>query len=134
MTSKSSSNDKPVGVIGAGNFGSTVANLLAQHRKVLLYVRDSKTVKHIRDTRENRGHILHDNIIPTHDIQDVAASCDIIFPIVPSEHFRSMMKKLSPYIHPYHILIHGTKGFDLTLPGKKTLDKVAKLDRRYVKT
>ena len=33
MTSKSlSDNDKPIGVIGAGNFGSVVANLLARQR------------------------------------------------------------------------------------------------------
>jgi glycerol-3-phosphate dehydrogenase (NAD(P)+) len=33
MTLKSlSEKDKPVGVIGAGNFGSVIANLLAEHR------------------------------------------------------------------------------------------------------
>ena len=48
--------------------------------------------------------------------QFIAEQCDIIFPIVPSAHFRSMMKELSPHLHPYHLLIHGTKGFDVTLP------------------
>ena len=45
MTSKSlSEKDKPIGVIGAGNFGSVIANLLARQRNVLLYARNEKVV------------------------------------------------------------------------------------------
>ena len=134
MISKSLSEDKPVGVIGAGNFGSVVANLLAQHRKVLLYARDEKVIKRILETRENRGHVIHDNIQPTNDLAQVARDCNVIFPIVPSEHFRSMMKQLSPHLHPYHILIHGTKGFDVTLPKDQPIETVTKLNRSQVKT
>lgn len=134
MTLKSLSEDKPVGVIGAGNFGSAVANLLARRQKVLLYARDENTVKHILEARENRGHIMHPNVEPTSDLALVANRCDIIFPIVPSSHFRSMMKRLSQYLHPYHILIHGTKGFDLQLPPGKTIQEVDTLDRSQVKT
>ena len=115
MTSKSLSDDSPIGVIGAGNFGSVVANMLAQNKKVLLYTRNSATLKNIRDKRLNRGYKIHKNIVPTDDLALVANSCEVIFPIVPSLHFRSMMKELSPHLHPYHILIHGTKGFDLSL-------------------
>jgi glycerol-3-phosphate dehydrogenase (NAD(P)+) len=45
-----------------------------------------------------------------------------------------MMKRLSPYLHPYHILIHGTKGFDIKLPKGETLESVTHLDRSQVKT
>lgn len=134
MILKSLSDDKPVGVIGAGNFGSVVANLLAQHRKVLLYARDEKVIKRILEKRENRGHILHTNIHPTNDLTQVARECHVIFPIVPSEHFRSVMKQLSPHLHPYHILIHGTKGFDVTLPPDQSIETVTKLSRSHVKT
>ena len=44
MNSTSLLDSKPIGVIGAGNFGSAVANLLAGHRKVLLYARDKDVV------------------------------------------------------------------------------------------
>ena len=135
MTSKSlSDKDKPVGVIGAGNFGSVIANLLAAHRPVLLYARDEKVVAHIQETKENRGYKMHERITPTNDLATIAKSCDIIFPIVPSAHFRSMMQSLSPYLHPYHLLIHGTKGFDVTLPKDKTIDTVEMLNRSMVKT
>lgn len=133
MTSRSLSNE-PVGVIGAGNFGSVVANLLAQHSKVLLYARDPKVIQHIQETRQNRGHKMHDNITAVNDLATIAGQCNVIFPIVPSEHFRSMMKQLSPHLHPYHILIHGTKGFDITLPKDQVIENVTKLNRSQVKT
>jgi len=135
MTSRSlSENDKPIGVIGAGNFGSVVANLLARQRKVLLYARDKNVIDRILQRRENRGHKMHDNVTPTNDLEWLAGQCDVIFPIVPSAHFRSMIKQLSYYLHPYHILIHGTKGFDVRLPEGQTLDTMATLDRSMIKT
>ena len=133
MTSKSLS-EKPIGVVGAGNFGTVIANMLARNRRVLLYTRDAKVYKHILNKRENRGYTLHKNVMPSNDMADLASQCDVIFPMVPSEHFRNMMKKLSPYLHPYHILIHGTKGFDIKLPKGETLETVKYLDRSRVKT
>lgn len=134
MSSKTLSDEKPVGVIGAGNFGSAVANLLAPQRKVLLYARDESVVRKITLNRENRGHSIHPNITAVNDLEMLAHQCDVLFPIVPSAHFRSMMQRLSPYLHPYHILIHGTKGFDIQLPPGSTIDSVTTLDRRHVKT
>ncbi|MGC1243657.1 MAG: NAD(P)H-dependent glycerol-3-phosphate dehydrogenase [Chryseosolibacter sp.] len=134
MTLKSLSEDKPVGVIGAGNFGTAVANLLAPKRKVLLYARDKEVIRQITETHEHRGHKMHANVLPVDDLEHLAASCDVIFPIVPSAHFRSMMQRLSGYLHPYHILIHGTKGFDIQLPEGETIDSVETLHRGQVKT
>lgn len=134
MTLRSLSDDKPIGVIGAGNFGSAVANLLAPQRKVLLYARDENVIRRIVELRENRGHKMHPNVEPINDLEAVAEKCDIIFPIVPSAHFRSMMRVLSHHLHPYHILIHGTKGFDIQLPEGQSIDDVQELDRSRVKT
>ncbi len=108
MTSGNTS-DK-VGVIGAGSFGTAIANILAQKTKVLLYARKPEMVDTIARTRMSSGQRLHDNIQPIHDLEQMAGECEIIFPIVPSENFREMIRKLSPYLHPYHMLIHGTKG------------------------
>lgn len=134
MTLKSLSDDKPVGVIGAGNFGSAVANLLAPRRKVLLYARDESVIEHISSSREHRGHRMHEHVEAVNDLGDLAERCDVIFPIVPSAHFRAMMRQLSEYLHPYHILIHGTKGLDIQLPRNETIGSVKTLDRSQVKT
>lgn len=51
MTSNSIS-EKPVGVIGAGNFGTVIANILALQRRVLLYARNEQAVAHMREAKE----------------------------------------------------------------------------------
>jgi len=130
----SSTSEKPVGVIGAGNFGTVIANILALSRKVLLYTRDEQTAVRIKSENQNKGYPLHPNVEPVHDLQQIATQCDVLFPIVPSAHFRAMMRQLSPYLQPYHILIHGTKGFDITLPEGQSLENVTKLTRQQVKT
>ena len=45
-----------------------------------------------------------------------------------------MMQLLSPYLHPYHILIHGTKGLDISLPEGETLSSIDRLERDQIKT
>ncbi|QSE96979.1 NAD(P)H-dependent glycerol-3-phosphate dehydrogenase [Fulvivirga lutea] len=133
MTSKKLSN-KPVGVIGAGSFGIAIANILAQNVEVLLYARDPEVIKKIANTKEHRGQKMHTNVTATGDLSYIASSCNVLFPIVPSSAFREMMQQLSPYLHPYHILIHGTKGLDISLPKGQTIDTVKSLAREDVRT
>lgn len=133
MTSSNLS-DKPVGVIGAGNFGTVIANMLAQGRKVLLYARNPEDVFRINATRQNRGYDVSEKVEAVNDFERIGKECEVIFPMVPSPHFRQMMTQLAPYLHPYHTLIHGTKGFDITLPKGETIETVKKLDRKMVKT
>jgi glycerol-3-phosphate dehydrogenase (NAD(P)+) len=107
-----------------------IANIIARNnRKVLLYVRDEKVIHRILEKRDNRGHKMHKNILPTDDMAYLADQCEVIFPIVPSEHFRAMMKKLAPHLHPYHILIHGTKGFDIKLNKGESIESVPTANR-----
>ncbi len=133
MTSKNISK-KPVGVIGAGSFGMAIANILAQNSEVLIYARDPEAIKKIAAHKVHRGQKVHVNITATGDLGYIANSCDVIFPIVPSSSFREMMQQLSPYLHPYHILIHGTKGLDINLPKGQSIDDVKTLNREQVRT
>ncbi len=126
--------EKPVGVIGSGNFGTAIANILAYHSRVLLYVRDKETLEVMAQTHMHRGQALSSNITPTLSLEEVTNQCEVIFPIVPSKHFRGMMQHLSPFLKPYHILIHGTKGFDLNLPKGRTMETEATLSRDVVRT
>ncbi len=116
MTSKNSS-DKPVGVIGAGSFGSAIANILARNTDVLLYSRKPEVVKQITESGTLQGQKLSDRIVATGNLQYLATQCDVIFPIVPSDNFPQMVDELSPFIKPYHILIHGTKGLFVAKEG-----------------
>ena len=132
MVSKSTS--KAVGVIGAGSFGAAVANILAEkNQNVLLYARTPGKAATINETRTSNGYPIHDHVQATDDLEKVGKSCDVIFPVVPSVNFREMMKDLSPYLKPYHILIHGTKGFDLNVKRDK-IDDQNPLTREHVRT
>jgi glycerol-3-phosphate dehydrogenase (NAD(P)+) len=133
MVSKIKSDHKPVGVIGAGSFGTAIANILAEKNPVLLYSHRPERVEEIARTRISNGCKLNDRIEVTNDLERMGKSCDVLFPIVPSANFRSMMKELSPFLKPYHILIHGTKGFDKHTEGNKiTLRN--KLSRKHIRT
>lgn len=106
--------DKTVGVIGAGSFGTAISNLLAYNTNVLLYSRKPEIVEAVNTSHQHLGIALSPRIRCTDDLQEVAEHCELIFPVVPSDKFRTMMHQLGPFLRPYHILIHGTKGFDLT--------------------
>ncbi len=101
-----------VGVIGAGSFGVAIANLLAENTTVSLYARKQEQVGRINEGRYLHGVAVHPNVVATNSLQELAAKCQLIFPIVPSDQFRNMMRALSPYLRPSHLLIHGTKGLD----------------------
>ncbi len=103
----------PVGVLGAGSFGTAIANLLAYNVDVLLFSRKPELVAEINLTRRHLGVPISPRITATSDLADLAAQCTLIMPVVPSNSFRSMIQALAPHLRPHHIIIHGTKGFDL---------------------
>ena len=125
--------DMTVGAIGAGSFGCAVPNILSENVKVLLYARTEKLVNQIQQEQRARTISLHKNVTGTGDLELVANNCSVIFPVVPSSNFRSMINDLSPFLKPYHILIHGTKGFEVQLDGQR-LDELKTLHRDQVYT
>ena len=133
MDSKSSS-ARPVGVIGAGSFGTAMANLLAQKSPVFLYARSQEVVDEMQATRMSNGQALHEGIRVTNDPKEVAEACEVIFPMVPSGNFREMIQRFAPYLHPYHLMIHGTKGLDTSLASEEALYGNKKLTRKHVRT
>ncbi|MEQ8339319.1 MAG: NAD(P)-binding domain-containing protein, partial [Cyclobacteriaceae bacterium] len=88
MVSKTTSKP-PVGVIGAGSFGTAMANLLAEKKNpVLLYARTPERAEKFQKERIASGQKLDDLIEVTNDIEKVTKSCSVIFPIIPSANFR----------------------------------------------
>jgi len=123
----------PVGVVGAGSFGLTVAQLLAVGNDVLLYARDPEVVRRINESRTLLGVQLAPRITAISSTQQLAESCEVIFPVVPSDDFRNMMRSLGPLLSPRHILIHGTKGLD-TVKVKDVMSFSGKISREDVCT
>ena len=103
-----------VGVVGAGSFGTTVATFLAANTNVLLFSRKKELVDKVNLTHEHLGVVLNPAIRATNSLEEICAECSLIFPVVPSESFRKTIQSMSPLLKPSHILIHGTKGIDVT--------------------
>lgn len=123
-----------IGVIGAGSFGTAVAQLIATHHPVLVYTRGDDFANALKADRQYRGWQLSDNIASTNSLAELAERSYVIFPVIPSSNFRELMQELSAHIRPDHVLIHGTKGLDVQLPEGKSLSDMHKLTREQVKT
>ena len=128
-------NKKPIGVIGAGSFGIAVAKLLEANCNVIVYSRKAETVAAINEQHFHYNTPLDPvRIRATNDPKEVCDNCRLIFPIVPSGSFRSMIQTFSPFLKPYHILIHGTKGFDLVGVDEENLTTGVAVSRANIRT
>jgi len=134
MNWKKSSENKPIGVIGIGSFGTAISNLLAEKNKVLVYARDEAVVEAINETHMVKNRKLASSIRATTDPELICDSCNVMFPMIPSSAFREVMVRFAPYLHPYHFLIHGTKGLSLNLPEGKDLGNIKKIRRKNICT
>lgn len=101
-----------IGILGSGSFGIAISQLLSYNTDVLLYCRRQEVADQINNNHSINDIVLSERIVATNDLSYIGDNCSIIFPILPSEYFRAMIKKLAPSVGPGHILIHGTKGLD----------------------
>lgn len=123
-----------VGVIGAGSFGLVVANLLAKNKDVYLFARREEVVQSLRETRSWKASRIDERVIPTHDLEELAAHCELMIPVVPSQNFRPLIRDLSPFLQPDHLIVHATKGLDIQLREGETLQNLSSLERERVRT
>ncbi len=134
MTLKSSSKEKSVGVLGMGSFGTAIANILAEKSKVIAFARRAEVVDEINHEHQVNGVSINPSIKGTQDPEFLCKNCDTIFIMVPSAAFQEVIRSFSPYLYPYHLVIHGTKGLCLNLPEGKTLAEVQKIKRENILT
>lgn len=132
--SSNSSSKAPVGVVGAGSFGMTLAMLLAENGRVILYARREEVVSELQRTRLYRGKDLAPAIEFTHEPEVVASQCELIFLVVPSQSFRSMLRDFSSFLNPTHKLIHATKGLALDLPAPIDWEHLPPIRKELVRT
>ncbi|MCH6201515.1 NAD(P)H-dependent glycerol-3-phosphate dehydrogenase [Aquiflexum sp. LQ15W] len=134
MTSKNSSKEKSVGVVGMGSFGTAIANILSEKSKVIAYVRRAEVVDEINQKHTVDGAAINPEIFATQDPEYLCKSCNTIFFMVPSSAFQEVIRSFSPFLYPYHLIIHGTKGLCLNLPKGKTLEEMGKISRENILT
>lgn len=130
-------NGEKIGVIGAGSWGTALANLLADNGcDVDLWAYEPETVADIETHRENRlfleGIRLSERIHATGDIESVVAYHETLLIVVPSHTMRIMCEKIRPYIARDAVVITASKGIEdgtcLTMHGviKETIPELDK--------
>lgn len=134
MVSKNFFKPKKIGVVGVGSFGTAIANMLAEKSEVMVYARKEEVVEEINTAHTVSGREIHPAILATDDPGVLCKSCDILFFVVPSTGFLEVVRNFAPFLYPYHLVIHGTKGLALNLAPGESLETVQKLKRSQVLT
>ncbi|MEL6392874.1 MAG: NAD(P)H-dependent glycerol-3-phosphate dehydrogenase, partial [Bacteroidota bacterium] len=57
---------------------------------------------------------LSERIQATSNLEEVINECQLLFVFVPSDAFREVVRNMAPFINPGHLIIHGTKGLDVS--------------------
>lgn len=107
---------KTVGVVGAGAWGSALAELVARHgRPVKLWAYEDEVVRSIRGQGENTLYLpgikLSPRIEPTGDMRDMSP-CDLVLMVTPAQHMAQTLKDLKPHVKPEAVLVLCAKGLE----------------------
>lgn len=104
-----------IAVIGAGGWGTALANLMAaKGEPVTLWGYDPQHVEELRATRVNTpflpGIPLHDNVAPTADMAE-AAGAELLIVVPPSKGMRGVAERLAT-VNPRGVVVSCTKGIE----------------------
>ncbi|RNC67678.1 MAG: NAD(P)-dependent glycerol-3-phosphate dehydrogenase [Desulfuromonadales bacterium] len=107
-----------IGVIGAGSWGTTLANLLAKKGvDVTLWAYEPELVAEMTANRVNSlflpGTTLSPGLRFTTSLEEAAAGKDLILLVSPSQVMRGVLQKLAPFLKPGVTLVNASKGIEL---------------------
>ncbi len=102
-------------IIGAGNWGTTLALLLAPHRRTRLWTRSRKQADDIAETGENKQYLPSVSLPEALEIEPFGAtepdSNDLFIIAVPSHQVRTLCEQLDS-VWTGQIIVNSAKGFE----------------------
>ena len=106
-----------IGVVGAGSWGTTLAQLLADKGyQVDLWVFEEELCRSIRETQENTyylpGFLLNENIHAHHELRYVVEDHEMIVMVVPSHVYRQTAAQMLPFLKRNAVVVSATKGIE----------------------
>jgi glycerol-3-phosphate dehydrogenase (NAD(P)+) len=120
-----------IAVIGAGTWGTTLANLLAEkEEEVLLWVNEEDLFRVLSAKRENEfflpGVRLADSLRFSHSLEEALAERETVVCAVPSHAVREVFLRARPHLSRKALLISVTKGLEdgTHLPISRVLQEV----------
>ena len=106
-----------VGVVGAGSWGTTLANLLAKKGYgVTLWAFEEDLVARMNKTHINDlyldGFTLSPNLSFTNDLAEAVIGREMLVLVSPSQVMRPVLKQLKPYLSEDCLLVSAAKGIE----------------------
>jgi glycerol-3-phosphate dehydrogenase (NAD(P)+) len=106
-----------IGVVGAGSWGTTLANLLAgKGYPVTLWAYESDLVERMTKTRENDlflpGFRLNEGLTFSNDLAAVASGKDLLLLVPPSQVMRRVVGEAADHISPGTLIVSAAKGIE----------------------
>jgi len=108
---------KIITVLGAGAFGTSVAQLLADNGyQVKLWSYESQVVQDITKSCENKKYLdgvkLSSNIKPTSDLREALEGSKFVFEAIPVKFLRNILNQIKDFLSHEQILVVLSKGIE----------------------
>lgn len=105
-------------VVGAGNWGTTLAWLAAENgHAVRLWTRDEAVAREIREERRNKravpGLALPASLSATADLAAALDGAELVLFAVPAQSVRAVARLAAPALAPEQPVLHAAKGIEL---------------------
>lgn len=106
-----------VAVIGAGSWGTALANHLAEFgHPVILWARDAQLARRLASDRKNAPYLpgvaLQPQITPTNDVEVAAHGASVFISALPSHAVRTVWQLMAPLLPEAATLVSATKGIE----------------------
>ena len=108
---------KKITVIGAGSWGTALAQVLADNgNEVMVYDVDEAVISDIREHQQNtkffREVILPDRLSATTDLALALSVADFALLSVPTKVMRVALSSMKPHLEPQTVIINASKGIE----------------------
>jgi glycerol-3-phosphate dehydrogenase (NAD(P)+) len=104
-------------VVGAGSWGTAVANLLAhQGTNVSIWARESELIDHISKHHENPKYLagirLSSQLRAARNFEDGLSDADLVVYAIPTQSLRQIVRATRPFVREHAVLITLAKGIE----------------------
>jgi glycerol-3-phosphate dehydrogenase (NAD(P)+) len=128
-----------IAVIGAGSWGTALANLLAEKGlEINLWVREEEVFRQIQDKRFNEvflpGFRLSDGLRPVMSFEEALRDKQVALLAIPSHVFREVLVGIRPFLKSNIMMVIATKGIEnnTLMVMSQVVEEV--LDETYLET
>ena len=116
-----------IGVVGAGSWGPTLADLWAKKgHPVRLWSHEAEVAATINGSRRNLAYLpdveLNARLVATSDLAEAVGEADVVLSVSPSQHVRGVMREAAGSLREDALVVSASKGIET-----RTLETMAEV-------